>query len=110
MKNLFKGMILGMLCIMLVACGGKPSDMSDNGYEIGEKILDVTSQYLDGDLDNNEAKGKIEKLIYQIETATDYNKDDKVFQTGADIYQAMSKSSQKDVQALKQELKDLLNK
>lgn len=35
MKKISKILALSLICMLLVACGGKPSDMSDNAYEVG---------------------------------------------------------------------------
>lgn len=110
MKKYVKTFCLLAFCFMLVACGGKPSDMSDNAYEVGEKVLETTTQYLDGDINGADAIKKIDTLTRQIEINPDFKKDSKLNLLCSQIFVAINDSSQKDVLNLKQELNDMLNK
>lgn len=60
-------LVLGM-CMGLVGCSDKPSDLSDENYELGIKILETADKYLDGDLSADDAESKIDILKDRIDS------------------------------------------
>lgn len=58
--------ILVISCIIacLAGCGGgKPKDMNDTAYRCGKKVVEITEQYLNMDVDRDEAYEEI-KVAY----------------------------------------------
>lgn len=104
-------MMVVMMCMMLVACGGKPDGMSDDAYETGIDILEITDKYLGAELEAKDAYDKVMFLNYQIDTGNmDYNKDIKVSLCAYDIMKGIDKGKTEDVKVAQKELKSLLNK
>lgn len=67
MKKIIARMIICVMCFVLVACGSsKPKGVSDDAYDLGVKAVEVTQQYLDGNIDVRELEKKLNKFDSQI--------------------------------------------
>lgn len=66
-----------LICCLLSACG-KPSNVSDEMYSIGENALQVADDYMAYKIDGNTARTKIDVLsddattVYERNKGTDY--------------------------------------
>lgn len=111
MKKITKILALSFICLMLVACGGKPEGMSDDAYETGIDILEITEKYLGAELEEKAAYDKVMFLNNQIDTGNmDYNKNVDVSLCAYDIMKGIDKGKTDDVKVAQKELKSLLNK
>ncbi|WP_455683628.1 hypothetical protein [Thomasclavelia sp.] len=65
MKKLLSVLLVFGLCLGLTGCGGssKPDDMTDESYDTGIKILEITDKYLDGEIDKDEAANSIRSMM-----------------------------------------------
>ncbi len=63
MKKLFKVLLVLILAVGIIGCGGKPDDMSDESYNTGEKALKIADMYLDGKTDKDEAANSIRAIM-----------------------------------------------
>ena len=56
-----------VLTLGLSACGGKPSTMSEEMYEVGLSALKTTDDYMDNKIDYRTAYNKLDGLYNQME-------------------------------------------
>lgn len=63
-KRLIGSLLAGILCLgLLSGCGDKiPEGMSEEVYNNGVKLIEVIDQYLDLEIDEEEAKDKLDRL------------------------------------------------
>lgn len=54
------------LVLMLVACGGKPSDLDDNIYEDAVAVIKQVDKYLEGDLTLDELDEKLDDFYGEV--------------------------------------------
>ncbi len=62
MKRITSLIIFATFLICLVACGGKPKDMSDGMYQLGLNALAVADQYIAFEIDAIEAQDKLGEI------------------------------------------------
>lgn len=111
MKKLSEGLLITMLCIALVACGGKPSGMSDDDYETGCEMLDVVDSYLDDDLPKENAARKIKELENEISNMDDHNTYMMYLESGNLVMELLNSSTTKtEIKETRDELAKYLKK
>lgn len=62
-KNLL--IISGLLCLIATLCAcnlSKPEDMSDEAYNAGLKVVEITDKYLDSEITREEAYEQINEI------------------------------------------------
>lgn len=73
MKKLFRLLLLCFIIIGITGCSSKPHGMSDETYEIGLKVLKTTDNYLDGKIDEKEARSSISKITDNFISSDEHN-------------------------------------
>ena len=74
MKHLKSIVALTVLAACLIGCGGKPSKMDDNTYNLGCKALEIMEDYNKMEISNDEAYDQLDE-IYNRLSDIEYDED-----------------------------------
>lgn len=100
---------LCLLASLLVGCG-KPSNVSEDVYNLGLKAVDVTEQFLSADLTADEAKEKLEEIESRIIPDEEYQNDSSIKTRVSLIYSLVYQVDDKPSEDEIKEIKEWINK
>lgn len=77
MKKQIAGvMVAGLAALMITACGGSKTKVSNKAQSVGKSAIEVVDQYLDGDLDYDDVSDQLDELSEELDyTSEDSDKD-----------------------------------
>ena len=75
MKKFTSIILCAVFLLSLCSCGGKPEDMSDAMYQIGQNALAVADQYIAGEITGDDAYDRFEEFHKQAEAQEEHAKE-----------------------------------
>lgn len=77
MKRIISAVLLAVVLLSLCSCGGKPKNVSDAMYQIGENALSVADDYINGSITGENVAERMHEFMKQADAQ--YKKECKDF-------------------------------